>query len=451
MTATPRDEALRAKFEAQFHSRTLAYHPAFADDGRAVVIRFGESAHTAAGHALAHTLINLLARAHRRIVIVGDLDRPLLCASMFAPRTLHQATVGLARSINPYIEIDTGDPPSAGDTLVSFGIGNAGAQYDLGANRWVAHVGEGTITDSPTSIVGASLAACFGSYIAFNARIGRGPIDKGSFSAWDYLTTPDAQGPELEGRLDVGRVLCVGAGAVASALAFFATLRGVKRQWVVVDGDLVDVTNLNRQMAFIAADAGWPNSSPANKAEALATRLGTGAIPSPHWYNDDPSIRNDRYDVVLALANERGVRAALAQEQPTVLLHATTSPNWQAQLHRNVAGHDDCLTCRLPGDPPLLICSTAEIQTNGTSADAALPFMSATAGLMLLVALTRLQTGHLLDHPYNYFAIDFGGPSPHIQRHIETCRTSCRTRLDRPTRQRVDAASRWVQLDRLET
>lgn len=136
-------------------------------------------------------------------------------------------------------------------------------------------------------------------------------------------------------------------------------------------------------------------------------------------------------DIVLALANDRGVRSALQARQPTYLLHATTSANWQAQVHRHVAGLDDCIDCRIPPEAPRLQCSTSALQSQaGRRADPALPFLSGSAALMLAVLLARLQEESLVGLPYNFAALDLGGPQPRLQRLFLSCREQCRTRVE---------------------
>jgi hypothetical protein len=96
----------REQFEREFDSRTLAYAPGFVHASQPLVVVVGPAAHTAAGHALLVSLANQVARAHRRIVFVGELERSLLCADIFGAGTLAAATVGLARAINPFVEVD---------------------------------------------------------------------------------------------------------------------------------------------------------------------------------------------------------------------------------------------------------------------------------------------------------------------------------------------------------
>jgi molybdopterin/thiamine biosynthesis adenylyltransferase len=452
MTA-PITEADRAAFEREFHSRTLAYLPTFRDDGRPVVVAISPKAHVPAGHALAHSLINLLSRAHRHLVVVGDIDQPLLCESPFGATTLREATLGLARKINPFIDVDHRESAPA-DSVLSLGIGPADADLDLGADGWVATVGEGTSTTvgvSTSTMIGASLAACLGAYAAFSALTGSRHNVEGQWSAWEYGARGTAQGPALKDHIDVGRVLCVGAGAVANALVFFGRLAGLRGPWTFVDADTVDVSNLNRQLLFLASDAAHPTKGTPGrtKVDVLAERGPTESVVSPKWYGDDTQVAGSSYDVVLALANERGVRSQLAHRQPTVLLHATTSSNWQAQAHRHVAGHDDCLNCRLPNATvPAMRCSEGTVSNDVTGdVDAALPFLSGVAGLLLLVEIARLQLGQLLDRPHNFAALDIGDGGPVHQRMIHTCRQTCQTRLSPDVRRGLDASSRWVSLD----
>ena len=436
-------------FEREFQSRTVAYLPGFRDDGRRVVVVIPEAAHTATGHALAHSLVNLLARAHRAVYIAGDLSRPLECRNIFGFSTLADATLGLARAINPYIEINLVDRVPR-DRLISIGIGGAGADLDLGVDGWIATAGrDATLSDTPESIFGAGLASCIGSYAVFAVATGVGSTPIGRWSAWDFMLTPDTQGPRLSGELDVGHVLCAGAGAVASSLVFFGGFWGFGGAWTFVDGDIVDISNLNRQLAFVAADAGWPGAEASKKAEVLADRAGSATSSSPYWFGDDSAVSRARYDLVLALANERGVRAQLAYTQPTVLLHATTSPSWQAQVHRHIAGHDDCINCRLPDTSRLIFgCAEGPIPTpGGESRDAALPFLSGTAGLLLLVQLARLAAGCLLDRPQNRVAVQFGQRELFVSDHRQRCSVTCQTRLPKPGRQQIDGQSRWYQLD----
>ena len=73
-------------------------------------------------------------------------------------------------------------------------------------------------------------------------------------------------GPEAQARLKVSRVLVVGAGGLGCPALLYLAAAGVGRI-TIVDADRVDVSNLQRQVLYTAADAGQP------KAEVAARRL----------------------------------------------------------------------------------------------------------------------------------------------------------------------------------
>lgn len=449
-------DASRARFEQALESRTLAYLPGFRDDGRPLVVALGSDARCAAGHALALCIVNQLARAHRRIVVVGGADAPLECRSPFGHQTIGEATVGLAKAINPFVEATEAARLEGGIARggLIIGIGRAPhAHLRLGADGFIATTGRGArIVDRPASVWGALLAACLGASAAFHDAAGRGrALPDGRFSLWELGAVNGADGPGDPGPIDVGHVLQVGAGAVGCAVDLALVLVGLRGEWMIVDGDEIAISNLNRQALFVAADTDWPIGPAAGKAPTVARRLevATDATVhhSPLWYGADQRIVDDAYDLVLALANDGGVRGLLHARQPTVLLHATTSGHWQAQVHRHIAGRDDCIDCRIPPEPGRMRCSTGEVETRDGRIDAALPFLSMTAGVLLAAQLARLQHGAVLDMPANQVVLDLAEPVPWHEGFTRSCRADCRVRLPADVRRGVDAHSRWASLD----
>src|ERR1700737_4066009 len=131
----------QGEFEREFNARTRAYHPEYRADDRAVVVVVSDEANCEPGHALLVALVNQLARAHRRLVLVGNLDRPLQCADHFGFKTVSEATAGFARAINPFIDVQVASDVPSAKTLISLGVGNAGSELDLGADGWLALLG----------------------------------------------------------------------------------------------------------------------------------------------------------------------------------------------------------------------------------------------------------------------------------------------------------------------
>ncbi len=434
-------------FQRNFESRTLAYIPDVKLDARPVVVVIGEGAHSRPGHVLLASLANLLGRAHRQIEFVGNMEQPFIGTTPFGWKTIGDATVGMVRAINPFIEV-TASTQVSGDRLIAFGIGTHNdVDVALGCDGWLASLGPGSVVDpDASSIWGAMFAAVLAAAVSFNLMRGVKGDVAGTYSLWRWGMDGGEQGPRFEGPIDVGRVLQVGAGGVGAALDFFAALVGVAPGWRIVDGDVVDVSNLNRQLMFLAIHAGYSRDQPENKAEVAARAL--GAESSTKWYGSDVNVVEDTYDVVLALANEHGARSFLQARQPTVLLHATTSTSFGAQFHRHIAGIDDCIECRLPPAVLDLGCGGGEVQVDGKPVDAAIGHLSAAAGLLLLAGLIRLQLGQLADVAENKADLTLEGvlPSPQVAR-VPECKTDCQVRLPASARDALNAHLRFGTLD----
>lgn len=73
-------------------------------------------------------------------------------------------------------------------------------------------------------------------------------------------------GPAAQARLKAGRVLVIGAGGLGGPVLLHLAAAGVG-QITLIDADVVEVSNLQRQVLYTTADAGQP------KAEAAARRL----------------------------------------------------------------------------------------------------------------------------------------------------------------------------------
>ena len=374
----------RSAFYAERDRRTLQYGADLAVLERPVAVHLGEDAVTTrAGQVMILALINMLARMYRRLVLIIP-DGPLVARSLVNTSDLATACVSTAKAIDPFIDLDLN--PRRRSSMPGVGIGLAvttGLDYYLGADRFGATLATDPvkIANSHSTVFGGGLAACLGAAALF--RVGHGHrATPRSLSLWDFSEGDQSSlGPKEVEPVNVGDVLVVGAGAVSSALCYWLAEVGVTGRWVVADGDLTELHNLNRTIGLVAADAGWPDTTPANKAVVAARMF--DAEPFPGWYHEWLETHsNGRPDLVLPLANDYGVRHAIGQRGANLVLHATTSNNWTAELHRHIGGRDDCIDCRIPQEVQArFACSMGPAQP-GTkaSSDAALPFLSGAAG-----------------------------------------------------------------------
>lgn len=405
-----------------------------------------DAAHSVSGQMALLALVNMLSRIHRHL----QLEIPpaeLLTPAPIAATRLDEAAKLLCLAINPYIRLD-----AVTTAVPAIGLGAeapAGLPWYAGTNRQIAIIDQSPAAFEPgdSLSLGAALAACMASAALLRQVLGYDQRPA-QVSAWNLREGSEADpGPNLPGPLDVGSVLQIGAGGVGSCLAYWLSLFGTSGDWRVLDRDMVLLHNTNRSLGLFALHAGWPSGSPQNKALAAAKLFGASAHPV--WYDE---FDHDAFkpDLVLPLANERGVRHSVAARGEPLILHATTSRTWEAQLHRHLPHRDDCITCRMP-DPSShvqLSCATVPLEHAGQqSSDAALPFLSATAALLLVGALYRLQLGQLAVGDHNLSAVCFRDVRRHARLAIHTCRKGCTSTLPPHVRRRIHAGHRWSHLD----
>lgn len=410
------------------------------------VVVGADAAHSQGGQAMVLALVNMLARIHRNLQL--DIPPAVLFSPCLIPASrLDIAAVSLARAIDPYIRLNTGEP-----SIHAIGVGAdapSGLPWYAGAEGQIAIIERHPIAVQPAASLslGGALSACLAAATVLRQVIGcqQRPL---RLSAWNYREGSAAdRGPDWLGPVDVGDVLQLGAGGVGLCLAYWLREFGVVGNWHVVDRDDATLHNSNRCLGLLVRDTGWAGKAARKKAEVAAELF--GAIAHPCWYDEfDHSSLNA--DLILPLANERNVRHAVACRGEPVILHATTSRTWEAQLHRHLPGSDDCITCRLPNATSHVKfgCSTVALGTTiGDSTDAALPFLSATAAVLLVSGLYQLQLGQLADAAHNFWAICFRDMRRHARPAICACREGCRTTLPAPVRRAIHAGRRWSHLD----
>ncbi|MFA6132848.1 MAG: ThiF family adenylyltransferase [Phycisphaerae bacterium] len=398
--------------------------------------------------------MNMVARFHRNVALSCP-HAPLLAPQSLIlsqpPQqhmSLSDALVTMATAIDPFIHIDL-PAPEAPAPGIGVGTGLAvPVPWHVGCNDSMVQLDTTPVPMDAQS--GFSLGACLASCLAAAClckQVLRKPLTPLEVSAWNLRQGHDADiGPSELCPVDVGRVLLIGAGGVGSSLAYWLRQSGFRGDWQVVDRDLAELHNTNRSLGLVAADAGWPGREPRSKASAAAELM--GCTPIPLWY-DELDQETLRPDLVLPLANERAVRSAIAMRGEPVILHATTSLTWEAQLHRHIAGKDDCIMCRMPSryGAVKLACSTVPLVGSGVPTDAALPFLSATAGFLVLNGLYRLMAGELGQGEHNLWRVMFNTPNRLVSSARCRCQESCVWILPERVRRKVSAGHRWAYLD----
>lgn len=400
-----------AAFYAARDIRTVQYGAAVEALGAPVALLVSsEAARSRSGQVCAFALVEMLSRVHRNLRIDAP-EAPLLA---LAGRTGNFRDVlhATAAAIDPLQ--DTHRDAVADDLVIQVGATPNGPVPAVMAD-WFGGRGEVHLhglapraphvltreQDDDLNVLGAATAAVLAAAALF--RLVHGDVPRST--AVNLLERTDdvhAGTHSLRGPVDVGDVLMVGAGAVAHGTCYWVREFGHTGRWGLVDADTAEIHNTGRCLGMTAADAGWPDGKHTAKARLKVDTAAAmiGAEADPRWFDQIGYSASDRPDLLLPLANERGIRVASGQLGEALLLHATTSPDWTAELHRHLVDQDDCPGCRIPEQRVhALVCAqgAARPHTPG-SPDAALPFLSAGAGLLLTVALLDLGADATILH-----------------------------------------------------
>ena len=441
----------RERFYRERDSRTSNYLGSNSPARAPVAVHVSADAcETEPGQHLLLTLVNQLARIHRKLSFA--LDSPnamLLSPALCGATTLGDEICSLARRIDPFgeCELDRTRPPS---DHISIGVGAhcpRDLTWYLGFDRSIAKLDKAPCragNQAPSDLRGAGLAAILGAAAATKSALNLETVAT-TLSAWNLKSGADADpGPRVLPSIDVGRGLMIGAGAVAAAVVYWLAQWGNESSWTIVDHDRVALHNTNRGLLFFPEDAGWPDAYPSPKVACLSSYLESADVVDA-WY-DQASESEQVFDTVLVLANERDVRSIVSSRNDPIQLQATTGQSWLSQLHRHIAGRDDCVRCRTADlRTPQLACSTSPTgpADDPKRPDAALPFLSAASGLMLTSALQRLQHGDFATGKTNMWNWDFRNTHRLARAAYCSCRDDCSTGLSVEARRGIAKATRW--------
>jgi hypothetical protein len=428
--------------------RTLIYTGGAQPDVPAGVTTGVETAQTIAGQVAVLTAVNILARTHPGLVLAVPAV-PVLVPSPTGGATLVEACEQLALAANPDLHVTLNDQLPSATLGVGIGPDAGAAPIYAGGSGWTALTGTRpqAIGAASSSLLGVGMAVTLATGWIFRRALQLPAAVDRAFSLWDLVEATAPTGPNDLTPVDVGSAWLVGAGAVGSCLAWWLHFVGVEGPWTIIDGDLADVTNLNRSLGLFARDGGWEGSPPVFKAEAAAALI-TDATPYPHWWDDWVNTNPASPDMVLAVANDFGVRAKVAAYGHPATMNATTSRNWSAELHRHLIGTDGCISCRhREGGVAKLICATAPMpeQKAETGRDAALPFLSAASGLMLAAGVIQLQHRRWANHDRNHWSVWFDAAAASASRH--SCEISCSGTPSAAARRAIHGTTRWAPLD----
>jgi molybdopterin/thiamine biosynthesis adenylyltransferase len=160
-------------------------------------------------------------------------------------------------------------------------------------------------------------------------------------------------GAEGQRRLERATALVVGAGGLGSSVSVYLAVAGVGRI-VVVDGDVVEMSNLNRQILHWTKDIGRPKAvSAAETIRELNPEVEVGAVSLFADEENLAGLVGEADLVVDALDNfpSRYLLNRAALDEGVPLFHGAIS-GFDGQATTIIPKRTPCLRCVFPRSPP---------------------------------------------------------------------------------------------------
>lgn len=298
-----------------------------------------ELAMTREGRVIARLLVNLLARLYPRLAILGS-DGSI------------SELAAVAREINPLIDLETKADGLELGVTVGAGNGIGASSLHVSANAWVARIGTQPLENPGDDVnpIGAAVAACLAAANvfrhSFRTHLPHAGLDRDlTFSAFDYTQTA-SDGPALPDSIDITGTHLVGAGAIGNAFLWtMAELPQLHGALPVVDGELIDLGNLQRYVLTCDRDANGTTWKAQRAAEALAH---TNVRVIPHDVRWGNYLRatglSDLSRVCVALDTARD-RLAVQASLPRRTLNAWTQVGDLGVSRHAFRESDACLAC----------------------------------------------------------------------------------------------------------
>ena len=379
---------------------------------------------------------NLLSRWCRKVTIVMP-PTEVHSALGIGNGDLADLVITQMRDADPFGDFQTGNKGVAAAIALCIGGDSqerpSSATVFIDASGWLASISNLRLIGLPISEdrnrLGAIAAACLGVAQVFKLAAGMPSthyLREGILDAFRLEWSQDSWQAPWAADLNIGSVLMVGAGSVASSAAYCMRLTGLVGTISVVDKDIVKVENFNRSPVFGYRTVGSPK---ANAVAEFLTGSALSATAVPLWWDEFVKQRGRSsldFDIWLPLANEFGVRLAMQHNVPPLMIHASTTLNWGVNHGRHIPGRDDCLADRFPVEVSSdeLTCATGQVEASETVIDAALPFASMYAGLLITADLVRAQLPEYPQVP-NFALFDWHGSFDTIQAWDRKPRAGC--------------------------
>lgn len=425
---------------------------------------------TLAGQVITLTACNIISRFNRNIdVIVPDVALKTAVQHADYPITLADRAQAEMAAADPFGTFRARDAPADDDDAYEavLAIGNAPTPTEpvirIAACGWSMRVQRNAaieeFTDSSTNPIGPAAAACFGVGEVFKTLIGRPAHQQPAAFSFDVFTlTPNPDGslhtqePKVPSAVNLGTVELAGVGSIGSALLFMLDMLPVEAELALIDHDGVEFENLNRSPIFSASDADVGDRTKVAVGEQyLTAHDGISVQAFPVRYGASQAQDNLYPDIVLPEVDDDRAREDIQYSRPPLMIETTTNGT-AVNVRRQIPIQEACLLCHFPPDetsysPACAIADvgaqeeTDEDNNGGDNGDAALPFVSCLAGVLLASELVKTQYD---DYPFieSFVEVEmftnFDVPMPRYEKGREDNCPFCSYRDDKQYKNFID-------------
>lgn len=374
---------------------------------------------------------NMLARWCRRVSIDVSSCKHVLPhtrGSDFA-----QDTLQLMNGIDPFgqFALEAVDVNEFDGVLVIGNASNSSSSriVNIHGDGWIAGCSYGEMREwdysSDQNPVGPGMASCMGVSELFQQAVLRRTHKP--YSKWHNLydfTETDQPPNKMENRsfctdLDLGTVLQIGCGAVGSSLDYLISLTPWKGHFYLIDPDVIDYSNCNRSLPFIANDGAEKKHKVEVCSEYLKTRSRATDIFDDFYYDftGTQEFENSNPDLLLSLANEQKIWSTIQDNFPPLTFHATTTLNWGINFGRHIPRREWCILCRFSNNMKSNVrfpCETGELPNTGKEKTlGTLPFLSPAAAILMMADMAKLDNDQFPINP-NFIEMSFQRPFPKL-------------------------------------
>jgi hypothetical protein len=372
------------------------------------IIVFDDLENNFSNQAMLLIAVNIISRWCRKIRI--QLKDSNCCLPGYGAETMKTILEKTMMKADPFGDYTFGKLTNDLDQILM--VGNAPKDfrqphYWINSNGWLAGVGFGKERNNPIlekseNIIGPAFSACLGASELFKLANGIGNQEE--FETWTSLLNfetsteiKDLQNSTWPSKLELGRILLIGCGAIGSSFSYLLNLTNWIGKLDLVDDDIIKSENCSCSLIF-SYDVADKNLK---KVDVCKNHLAASQIEvktfGVDYSNYVKSGRNVDFspDLILCLANEKNIWQTIQHNYPPLTLNGTTTASWGINFGRHIPKKEWCILCEFSKNVKTEfkpICGLGEVGTgfNDQPVLGTLPFLSPASAVLLFAEFTKI-------------------------------------------------------------